>query len=133
MGPEEAKWATELQTRVEAQKKADLAAQAQTDEARLLIRHVAVSQQFVVFSYAGDLWRIARDGGTARRLTSGPEDDDFPMVSRDGAHVAFSRRGARSPWNCSVRMCSTESALQRAGKAFHSARCTARPRELNEA
>jgi tricorn protease len=68
-------------------------AQAQTDEARLLIRHVAVSQQFVVFSYAGDLWKVARDGGTAEQLTAGPADDDFPAVSQDGLHIAFSRRG----------------------------------------
>jgi tricorn protease len=68
--------------------------QGQTDETRLLIRHVAVSQHFVVFSYAGDLWKVARDGGTAERLTAGPADDDFPVITQDGLHVAFSRRGA---------------------------------------
>ena len=42
LGPEQAEWATELQTRVEAQKKADLAAQAQTDARRiqLLLKYV---------------------------------------------------------------------------------------------
>jgi len=67
---------------------------AQDDSPRMLIGGVTVSERFVVFSYAGDLWKVARDGGVADRVTGGPEDDDFPTLSPDGLHVAFSRRGA---------------------------------------
>jgi tricorn protease len=60
----------------------------------LLIPHVTVSDAFVVFSYAGDLWRVGRSGGAAQRLTEGPDDDDFPAFAPDGRQLAFSRRGA---------------------------------------
>lgn len=69
-------------------------ASAQDETPRMLFGDIAVSERFVVFSYAGDLWKIARDGGAAERLTAGPEEDDFPAFSPDGIHVAFSRRGA---------------------------------------
>ena len=68
--------------------------QAESDEGRMLIRNVAVSGQSIVFSYAGDLWRVGLDGGPAEPLTAGPEDDDFPVFSRDGSSIAFARRGA---------------------------------------
>lgn len=67
---------------------------AENDEGRMLIRNVTVSDHFIVFSYAGDLWRVGREGGTAERLTEGPEEDDFPVFSRDGLNIAFARRGA---------------------------------------
>jgi tricorn protease len=66
----------------------------QSNDGRLLIRNVAVSSQSVVFSYAGDLWRVGREGGVAEQLTSGPADDDYPTFSPDGLNIAFSRRGA---------------------------------------
>ena len=37
----------------------------------LLLQRPAVSAKRVVFSYAGDLWIVGRDGGDARRLTAG--------------------------------------------------------------
>ena len=37
----------------------------------LLLRDPTVSQTQIVFNYAGDLWIVSRDGGDARRLTSG--------------------------------------------------------------
>ena len=70
-------------------------AQVQEEETgRLLIRQVAVSGGFVVFSYAGDLWRVSRAGGEAEQLTVGPWDDDYPVFAPDGMHLAFSRRDA---------------------------------------
>jgi len=67
---------------------------AQNETPRMLFGGVDVGDRFVVFSQAGDLWKVARDGGVAERLTAGVEDDDFPTLSPDGLHVAFSRRGA---------------------------------------
>lgn len=43
----------------------------------------------VVFSWRGDLWRVARSGGAARRLTFHPAKDTRPYVSPDGRHIAF--------------------------------------------
>jgi tricorn protease len=60
----------------------------------MLIRNVAVNEQVIVFSYAGDLWKVDRSGGTALQLTEGRDDDDYPVLSRDGQSVAFGRRGA---------------------------------------
>lgn len=72
----------------------ELTSIGQDEPARLLVGSVAVSDLYVVFSYAGDLWKVSRDGGTAEPLTAGPENDDFPALSPDGFHVAFSRRSA---------------------------------------
>ncbi len=72
----------------------DQTQRAETDGGRMLIRNVAVNDQVVVFSYAGDLWKVDPAGGVAQRLTQGVEEDDFPVLSRDGQSVAFARRGA---------------------------------------
>jgi len=37
----------------------------------LLLRFPTVSQTQIVFNYGGNLWIVSRDGGDARRLTSG--------------------------------------------------------------
>ena len=37
-----------------------------------------------VFCYAGDLWIVGREGGEAKRLTSGPAEDRDPVFSPDG-------------------------------------------------
>jgi tricorn protease len=57
-------------------------------EARLL-RFPAVSGNQIVFSYAGDLYTVARSGGTARKLTSHPGYEMFPRFSHDGKQLAF--------------------------------------------
>ncbi|MBI2923817.1 MAG: PD40 domain-containing protein [Planctomycetes bacterium] len=43
----------------------------------------------VAFSWRGDLWAVAVEGGTARRLTSHPAEDGEPAFSPDGAEIAF--------------------------------------------
>jgi len=63
-------------------------ASAQID-ARLL-RYPTVSKTHIAFVYAGDVWLVARDGGSAVRLTSSPGEESFPRFSPDGAHIAFS-------------------------------------------
>jgi tricorn protease len=59
-----------------------------TDTTRLL-RFPTTNGQQIVFSYAGQLYTVARDGGVARRLTSGPGYSSFPRFSADGAQLAY--------------------------------------------
>ncbi|MBL6950803.1 MAG: PD40 domain-containing protein, partial [Bacteroidales bacterium] len=59
------------------------------DEARLL-RFPAIHADQVVFTYAGDLYTIAKSGGMARKLTN--YDDGYEMFARfspDGKNIAF--------------------------------------------
>src|SRR5437868_1596761 len=56
----------------------------------LLLRSPAVSQTQIVFEYANDLWTVSRQGGEARRLTSGIGREFNPHFSPDGTEIAFS-------------------------------------------
>ena len=64
------------------------AADAQADPP-LLLRFPTVSKTQIVFNYGGDLWIVSREGGEARRLTSGVGDETLPSFSPDGTQVAF--------------------------------------------
>ena len=55
----------------------------------LLLRNPALSRTQIVFSYAGDLWTVPRDGGEAQRLTAGPGVETDPVFSPDGSLIAF--------------------------------------------
>ncbi|MGM0572526.1 MAG: S41 family peptidase [Bacteroidota bacterium] len=63
-------------------------ASAADQEARLM-RFPAVHGDQVVFSYAGDLYTVDRDGGVARRLTGHPGYNMFARFSPNGEHIAF--------------------------------------------
>ena len=65
-----------------------LASAAPGQEARLL-RFPAVGGDNIVFSYAGDLYRVGIDGGVAQKLTSHVGYEVFPRISPDGKTVAF--------------------------------------------
>ena len=65
-----------------------LAFAADRQEARLL-RFPAVGGDNIVFSYAGDLYRVGIGGGDAVRLTSHVGYEVFPRISPDGKTVAF--------------------------------------------
>ncbi len=54
-----------------------------------MMRYPDVSATHIVFSYANDLWVVAREGGEARPLASPPGQELFPRFSPDGASVAF--------------------------------------------
>src|SRR5208282_5313622 len=54
----------------------------------LILREPSVSRTQIVFSYAGTLWIANRDGGEARRLTTGGHESN-PIFSPDGALIAF--------------------------------------------
>jgi tricorn protease len=58
-------------------------------EARLL-RYPDAWGDFVVFTYAGDLWRAPVTGGPAFRLTTHIGQEVFPKISPDGKWIAFS-------------------------------------------
>ncbi|HEU4929636.1 MAG TPA: DPP IV N-terminal domain-containing protein, partial [Candidatus Krumholzibacteria bacterium] len=62
-------------------------ARAQVD-ARML-QHPDVSQTHIVFSYAGDLWVVPKQGGTAMKLSSPVGQELFPHFSPDGSRIAF--------------------------------------------
>lgn len=60
----------------------------QNDEARLM-RFPAISGDKIVFSYAGDLYSVSSNGGTASRLTSDIGYEMFARFSPDGKQIAF--------------------------------------------
>ncbi|MEQ8317337.1 MAG: S41 family peptidase [Phycisphaerales bacterium] len=52
----------------------------------------------IVFTWAGDLWAVSRDGGIASRLTTHPADDLRSAFSPDGSTLVFesTRDGSRN-------------------------------------
>lgn len=58
------------------------------EEARLL-RFPTMHGDQIVFSYAGDLFTVAKEGGIARRLTSDIGYEMFAHFSPDGKQIAF--------------------------------------------
>jgi tricorn protease len=54
----------------------------------LILRKPSVSRTQIAFSYAGSLWIAGRDGGEARRLTTGGHESN-PVFSPDGTEIAF--------------------------------------------
>lgn len=63
-------------------------AQALPNTTRLL-RFPTTNGQQIVFCHAGQLYTVAKEGGIARRLTSGPGYTSFPHFSGDGKQLAF--------------------------------------------
>jgi tricorn protease len=55
-----------------------------------LLRYPDVSKTHVAFVYAGDIYVVGRNGGTALRLTSGEGLELYPKFSPDGNWIAFS-------------------------------------------
>ncbi len=66
----------------------NLSAQNLPDTTRLL-RFPTTNGMQIVFCYAGELYTVGKDGGIARRLTSGPGYTSFPRFSPDGKQIAF--------------------------------------------
>jgi tricorn protease len=58
------------------------------EEARLL-RFPTIHGNNVVFSYAGDLYTVSSNGGTARKLTNNTGYEMFAKFSPDGRNIAF--------------------------------------------
>ena len=55
----------------------------------LVLRDPTMNRTTIVFSYAGDLWSVPREGGDARRLTTSPGIEGSPYFSPDGTQIAF--------------------------------------------
>ncbi len=55
----------------------------------LLLQEPALSKTQIAFSFAGDLWVVAREGGEATRLTTGVGVETNPVFSPDGSRIAF--------------------------------------------
>jgi tricorn protease len=65
-----------------------VSAQKSPDTTRLL-RFPTTNGTQIVFCYAGELYSVGKEGGIARRLTSGPGYSSFPHFSPDGSQLAF--------------------------------------------
>lgn len=55
-----------------------------------MLRYPDVSASHICFVYAGDIWVVAKKGGTAHRLSSPRGEEMFPRFSPDGSKIAFS-------------------------------------------
>src|SRR5262245_7839506 len=59
-----------------------------TNDPPLLLQNPSLSRNQIVFNFAGNLWIVGREGGDARRLTTGNHERE-PYFSPDGSWVAF--------------------------------------------
>lgn len=62
---------------------------AQTSDKPMLFRQPTMNKTHIVFVFAGDLWKVSREGGTAERLTSNTGNELNPKFSPDGNWIAF--------------------------------------------
>lgn len=69
------------------------------NEARML-RYPDINGDLIAFVYAGDIWTVNANGGSAKRVTSHPGIELFPKISPDGKWIAFSAEysGSRQIW-----------------------------------
>ncbi len=54
-----------------------------------LLHKPVMNKTTIVFTYAGDLWSVPREGGMATRLTGGNGNETDAAISPDGATLAF--------------------------------------------
>jgi hypothetical protein len=62
----------------------------QDDNLTRLLRFPDIHKNKIAFVYAGDIWVVDSEGGTARQLTSYKGIEIFPKFSPDGEWIAFS-------------------------------------------
>jgi tricorn protease len=55
-----------------------------------LMQYPDVSSTHITFSFAGDIWVVEKQGGTAVKLSSPAGEEIFPKFSPDGKRIAFS-------------------------------------------
>jgi tricorn protease len=70
---------------------------AQSEPGPLLLQQPTISRTQIVFVYAGELWRVDRDGGAARHLTTGVGIQSDPHFSPDGRWIAFTGNYGGNP------------------------------------
>jgi tricorn protease len=59
--------------------------------APMLIQEVAINQDSIVFTYAGQLWKVGRSGGAAKRMFEPSDDYRWPLFSPDGSMLAYTK------------------------------------------
>jgi len=80
----------------------------------LMFEAPTVSPTHVAFSYAGDIWIVDRAGGNARRLTTNPAREVYPVFSPDGKEIAFTRlNSAASPFGWDIFIVTVASGEER--------------------
>lgn len=60
-----------------------------TAQNTLLLRQPSISEDKIAFSYGGDIWSSDKDGSNVKRITSTAAVEGVPMLSPDGAWIAF--------------------------------------------
>ena len=55
----------------------------------LLLQQPSLSKTEIAFAFAGEIWTVAREGGTARRIVSGQLRNARPIFSPDGSQIVF--------------------------------------------
>lgn len=55
-----------------------------------MFQYPDVSKTHISFTYAGDIWIVPKDGGTAHKLTTAKGTEGFAKFSPDGSQLAFS-------------------------------------------
>ena len=60
-----------------------------TSQAPRIMGAPTMSKTQIAFQYAGEIWTVPREGGTARRLLSGQLMNGRPLFSPDGTKLAF--------------------------------------------
>jgi tricorn protease len=63
---------------------------ALADSPTKLLRFPDTHGELITFVYAGDIYLVGANGGTAQRLTSHPGAELYPKFSPDGTQIAFS-------------------------------------------
>ncbi|MEN8117162.1 MAG: PDZ domain-containing protein [Bacteroidota bacterium] len=54
-----------------------------------LMRYMDVSETQITFVYGGEIWIVAKEGGTAMQITHSPGEESWPKFSPDGKHIGF--------------------------------------------
>ena len=54
-----------------------------------LMRYMDVSDKQITFVYGGDIWIVAKTGGTAIQITHSPGEESWPKFSPDGKEIAY--------------------------------------------
>ena len=54
-----------------------------------LMRYMDVSKTQITFVYGGDIWIVAKTGGTAMQITHSPGEESWPKFSPDGKNIAY--------------------------------------------
>lgn len=55
----------------------------------LMLQQPSLSKTDIAFVFAGEIWTVSREGGTARRIVSGQLRNSHPIFSPDGSQIAF--------------------------------------------